>query len=196
MAQLERRNCWDYTFKFFCWGILQPEMAQLEGRNCWYYILFFCWGILQPKMAQLEGRNCWDYLFNFFWWGGPAARDGTVGREELLGLPLQFFGGESCSQWWHSWKGGTAGTTSSNFFGAESCSQRWHSCQGGTAGIPPLNFPWKIKSQRWLNNIFSHQIPRLPLELFELFWELFWQDFRVVPLNFLNFLTPWTFWTF
>ena len=155
MGQLEGRNCWDYILNFFG-GILQPEMAQLEGRN-WKggtagtTSSNFWWGVLQPEMAQLEGRNCWDYIFNFFL-GDPAARDLTVGREELLGF---------------------------NFF----------------------NFPWKIKSQRWLNKNFFHiRFQDCPLnfliffgnflagfyqgctlELFELF-KLF------DPLNFLNFL--------
>ena len=98
----------------------------------------------------LEGRDCKGFTFFFL---VAKARDGTVGREKLLGLHLQIFGGESCSQRWHSWKAGTAGTTSSNFFGGDPAardgtvgrekllglhlqifSQRWDSWKAGTAG--------------------------------------------------------------
>ena len=178
-------------------------MAQLEGSNCWDYLLiFFLVGeSCSQRWHSCQPRNCWDYLFNFFWWGNPAASDGTVGREELLGLHLQILLGEILQPEMAQLEGSNCWDYLLIFFlVGESCSQRWHSCQGGTAGIPPLNFPWKIKSQRWLNNIFFISDSKIApwtfwtflgtflagfqgctLELFELF-ELF------DPLNFLNFL--------
>ena len=102
MAQLERRNCWDYTFNFFFAGesCSQRWHSWKGGTAGTTSSIFFC--LPRPcsqRWHSWKGGTAGTTFSIFFGGGNPAASDGTVGREELVGLPLQFFcWGKSCSQ--------------------------------------------------------------------------------------------------